>query len=241
MDTKFEFLQCKVNFRHFCENYIKLNHPKNGLIDFKMHDYQKRYAKFLKNHDYVIATKFRQGGFTTIDAAYCLWRLIFKRNDKTVIVAKQDREAVDICKMINHFISHLPDFLKPAIEDSSYYFLATETNKLHFRTPASLIGLQIDNCFIQEAAYIDGLERYWSIHLLQNCKRVVVTSTPDGDNNWFAKTYFDALEDKNPFSVYHCRYDEHPEYRKKEWVKDMQSALGSKLWQQEVLQQFYVI
>jgi hypothetical protein len=40
-----EFLKCAASFSYFCHKYVKIAHPKRGLLPFILYKYQKRVVK----------------------------------------------------------------------------------------------------------------------------------------------------------------------------------------------------
>ena len=55
-----EMKRCAEDFVYFCENYVKINDPTIGMINFTLYAYQKRYVEELQNNKFLITKKFRQ-------------------------------------------------------------------------------------------------------------------------------------------------------------------------------------
>src|SRR5688572_9965825 len=108
-----ELKRCAEDFVYFCETYIKIHHPTKGSVPFTLHEYQKRYVKHLEDNRFAIAKKFRQGGFTTLTVAWFVWRLLFKTDERMMVLSRTDREAQDVCWIARRMISALPEFLQP--------------------------------------------------------------------------------------------------------------------------------
>lgn len=106
-----EIKNCAESFVYFCEKYVKIVHPIRGLVPFILHDFQKRYIEHLGEHRFVIAKKFRQGGFSTLTIAWLLWRFLFKLDERNMAVTQTDREAVYLSSMMRKMIRELPEFL----------------------------------------------------------------------------------------------------------------------------------
>src|SRR4051812_2265787 len=88
-----EFELCSRDFTHFLRTYIKIIHPKRGMIPFEVYDYQKRLFEHYETNRFSILTKFRQGGFTTTTLLYALWLCMFRLDQRILFVTKSDREA----------------------------------------------------------------------------------------------------------------------------------------------------
>lgn len=213
-----------------------------GLIPFKLFDFQKRYVGDLEKHRFVIATKFRQGGFTTTTVAWLLWRSLFKVDESSMVMSKMDREAINTCWIARHFLKNLPDFLRPEMEKETDHELQfKDTNcRLSFYTPVAACGRALNYLFIDEAAFIKDMDQHWKAvyPTLSTGGHAIVLSTVNGVGNWFEETYFLAQKKENNFHIFHSSYTEHPDYDNEEWKGRMQCNLGMKAWQQEVLCQF---
>lgn len=239
-----EFKLCAESFTYFCENHIKVVHPKLGLVPLKLHDFQKRYVEHISTNRLVIAKKFRQGGFSTVNMAWLLWRLLFKLDERNMMLFKTDGEITRYHSWVfKRMIENLPDFLKPEFGKFNAHRIDVPSNNtsIEFYTPEASCGRQIDHLFIEEAAFIKDMDQHWKamwpcISFGRNC---VITSTPNGKGNWFHLTYIDAVENKNNFSVFEASYTEHPEYKNEAWAEEMKKNLGERGWRQEVLAEFW--
>jgi hypothetical protein len=49
-----EFLKCAASFSYFCHKYVKIAHPKRGLLPFILYKYQKRVVKEYESHRFNI-------------------------------------------------------------------------------------------------------------------------------------------------------------------------------------------
>lgn len=57
-----ELAKCSVDPTYFIENYIKVQHPARGAINFKPYDYQKKISTTIHNYKDVIIMCGRQMG-----------------------------------------------------------------------------------------------------------------------------------------------------------------------------------
>lgn len=237
-----EVIACARDFVHFCENYVKIVHPIKGLVDFKLHDFQKRYAKTLEDHRFVIGKKFRQGGFTTTNMAWIVWRLLFRLDERILVVCKSDREACWTSSVVKGILNQLPEWMVPEYGKFNDHRIENKETgcTVMFYTAEAARGQNVNYLFFEEAAFIPNMDAYWKCvwPCLSTGGHCVVMSTVNGKGNWFHKTYTDAAEGRNDFHVFECSYVEHPDYNNVEWVGKTREALGDRGWRQEVLGEF---
>jgi hypothetical protein len=88
-----ELEKCAKSFKYFAETYVKITHPKRGLIPFLLYPYQERCINDYDHHKHNIIRKFRQGGLTTLTVIWAMWRCMFKLDQKIMVLSKSDREA----------------------------------------------------------------------------------------------------------------------------------------------------
>jgi len=97
---KKEFLRCKSDPIHFISNYIKVVHPKRGLVNFNLYPFQRKILEEFKDHRFNILRKFRQAGCTTLVAAYCLYLCIFQPYTTIAILSKGQDESAEVISRI---------------------------------------------------------------------------------------------------------------------------------------------
>lgn len=241
-----ELRQCADSFVYFCENHVKISNRKGGLVLFKLYDYQKRFVEFIENNDFTIGTKFRQGGFTTIQTAWLVWRFIFKPGENNMVLTRTDRIVMDDYHRIAKSIwEELPDYMKPELQKQNMHTWIREANgvksSLSFFAWQASRGRMIDNLVLDEPAFWDKMDTAWKaiFPMVSEPKRkVIAMSTPNGLDNWFHETYREAEKGKNRFKVFRAMYWEHPEFSKPEWVAETKNNLGALGWEQEILQIF---
>lgn len=237
-----ELKLCAESFIYFCETYVKVIHYKKGLVPFILHDYQKRYVKFLEENRFVIATKFRQGGFSTLHAIWSLWRCLFKSDQRMMIVSKTDRECIWLSDRVKRAIQELPEWIIPEMDknnDHQKSFPETGST-IYFYTPEMARGRAASHWFFEEAAFIGNMDSHWKAMFptISTGSHVAITSTVNGTGNWFYQTYREAEKGRNDFKVFRCHYTENPEYAETDWAIETKKNLGAKGWRQEVLCEF---
>jgi hypothetical protein len=101
-----ELGKCAESFKYFAETYIKITHPKRGLVPFRLYPYQERCIKDYDTYKHNIIRKFRQGGLTTLTVLWAMWRCMFKLDQKIMVLSKSDREATGAGKKCSYRYEH---------------------------------------------------------------------------------------------------------------------------------------
>lgn len=234
---KAAYNRCAKSFEHFC-SYLKIHHHTKGEIAFDLYLYQKRLIEFYERNNFVIAKKFRQGGFTTVTLAYFLWLAVFRPSSNYGVISRTDREARYHGKILRRLIESLPTWLKPETTACKDHLIELKNgSKITLRTPSATVGCAFDFIFIDEPAFIGDMDKHWKAlyPTISNGGKCIAISTPNGDEGWFYDMYYNV---DCKFKHFVCSYEEHPEYRREKWIREMQKTLGPKAWRQEVLAEF---
>lgn len=240
---RLEYAKCAMDFFYFAQKYIRIIHPKKGLIPFICYKYQRRVIAEYDKHRFNIISKFRQGGLTTLTELWGMWRCMFKEDQQILFLSKTDSEAITAGEIVNTAAKHLPTWMQPSKDgkwnDHQKHFPDTG-GRMVFGTPERARGLAITYLILDEAAFIPEMEKHWKAMYptLSTGGNCIVISTVNGLGNWYEKEYHKAKKKKNKFHVIDLEFTEHPEYNKPEWVLDQKAQLGPKGWLQEVLRSF---
>lgn len=237
-----EFIKCAKSFAYFCHKYIKIAHPKYGLIPFCLFKYQKKTIEAYEANRFNILSKFRQGGLTTVTVNYALWKCMFDTDQQIMVMSKTDREAIAAGEIAKRALEYLPTWLRPRMSknnDHEKQFDDTGSS-LRFFTPEAARGKSCSIIVVDEAAFIPDMESHWKAMypVISTGGSCFIISTVNGVGNWYEETYTRAIKKKNEFNVIELDYWEHPEYNDPKWVEDTRKNLGEKGWQQEVLRSF---
>lgn len=239
-----ELLKCAMSFSYFCHKYVKIAHPRRGLIPFILYRYQKRCVQEYENHRFNILSKFRQGGLTTVTVLWCMWRSMFKLDETIMILSKSDREAIAAGEIVKRALMELPTWMKPEMEkNNDHQKIFSDTGcKLFFYTPEAARGRSITYLVLDEAAFIPQMEKHWKAMFptISTGGHCICVSTVNGVGNWYYDIFMGASKKppQNDFHVIELDYWEHPDYDDEEWVKQTRAQLGEKGWQQEVMRDF---
>jgi hypothetical protein len=237
-----ELLKCAMSFPYFCHKYIKIAHPKRGLIPFIPYKYQRRCCQEYENQRFNILSKFRQGGLTTVTVIWAIWRCLFKLDETIMVLSKSDREAIAAGEVAKRALIELPSWMKPEMEkNNDHQKIFSDTGcKLFFYTPEAARGRSITYLILDEAAYVPQMEKHWKAMFptISTGGHCICISTVNGVGNWYYDTFMGAKKGENDFFVIELDYWEHPDYDDEEWVKQTRAQLGEKGWLQEVMRDF---
>ncbi len=240
-----EILKCKNSFHYFCNKYVKITHPTDGLLSFVTYKYQRKTIDEYNNHRWNIIRKFRQGGLTTLSTIWAVWRCIFQENETIFFVSKTDREAIAAGTIAKRALEELPSWLRPAMKKSNEHENVFEHSKcnLYFYTIKAVRGKSITYLFIDEAAFIEGMDKHWAAlyPTLSGGGSCVIISTVNGMGGigeWYYQIYMGAERKENKFNIIRLNYTDHPDYNNPKWVEETRAQLGEDLWAQEVIGDF---
>jgi hypothetical protein len=238
-----EITKCAYSFPYFCTKYVKILHPKKGLIPFILYKYQKFVINEYENYRFNIIRKFRQGGLTTVTEVWGMWRCLFKLDQQIMFLSKTDREAIAAGEIINKSMQNLPDWLKPSPEgkwNDHHKQFHVQGGNMYFFAPEAARGRAITYLILDEAAFIPDMDKHWKAMYptISTGGNAIVISTVNGLGNWYQETYYNARDKKNDFNRIDLEYIQHPDYHNDKWVKEQKAQLGEKGWQQEVLGSF---
>jgi hypothetical protein len=237
-----EMLKCALSFSYFCHKFVKITHPKKGLLPFILYKYQKRVVQDYESNRFCILSKFRQGGLTTVTVIWSLWRCLFKLDETIMILSKSDREAIAAGEIVKRALEELPKWMRPDMsKNNDHQKLFSDTGcKMFFYTPEAARGRSITYLILDEAAFIPQMEKHWKAMFptISTGGHCICISTVNGVGNWYYDTFKDAEKEQNDFHVIELDYWEHPEYNDPDWVRATRAQLGEKGWLQEVMRDF---
>jgi hypothetical protein len=233
-----EFEKCYNDFSYFCRSYVKIIHPKRGLVAFELYDFQKRVVSEYEIHQYNIVRKFRQAGLTTVTVIWGLWRCLFRQDQRIMVLTKSDREARGVSKIVQGVKMNLPPWLQPEmLNDNDHEKEFADTGGvMWFFTCTAARSRALTYLIIDEAAFIPNMNEHWKAMYptLSTGGSCIAISTVNGIGNWYEETYTKAEDHKNQFHRIDLNYREHPDYNNPVWEKRTRANLGPKGWAQEI-------
>lgn len=231
-----ELKKCSKNILHFAENYFYIVNLDRGREKIKLHNYQKRILRALRDNRFVVFLSSRQSGKTTLMTIYALWISCFFDDQRILIVANKEQTAINIFKRVRLAYEQLPNYLKPgAVEYGKTSMVLGNGSSIGISTTSSDAG-RGDSCnvlILDELAFIDNgmVQDFWkSVYpIISSSKKskIFVASTPNGTGNLFHELYSGAIENSNGWHAERVDWWEVPG-RDEDWKEKTVRSLGSK-------------
>jgi hypothetical protein len=208
----------------------------HGRVPYKILPDHKVLLRDYEKHNFVIFKKYRQGGFTTFNLIYAIWKAVTGMDRRIVFVTKYDREAIGLSYIVKRM--ELGDLVERQTNHETTF---ANGSSICYMSASAGKGRSCNWLFIDEAAFFENMHDTWKCLYpsLSAGARCVVYSTPNGtDKNWFHQTYFDALKKRNSFHVSDVHYLHHPNYATEDKRRTYRENLGDKAYLQEVKAEF---
>jgi hypothetical protein len=232
---------------YFCKKYVKIQHPTKGRVPFELYPYQEDMINTFFKYRYSIALTARQMGKTTCAAGFLLWKAMFEPDTTILIAANKYVQALEIMDRIKFAYENLEQYnwLRAGVVEYNKGTISFDNgSKIISRATAkdSGRGLSISLLYVDEFAFVqpNKAEEFWSAisPTLATGGSCIVTSTPNNDEDEFAKIWFAAnnnINDEgevipegvgnNGFKPIEVTWRHHPD-RDEEWAKTQQGQLG---------------
>ena len=222
-----EYTQCMKDPLYFIENNIRNVSLDEGLVPFKMYDFQKEMVGTFHKNRFTICKLPRQSGKSTTIIAYLLHYVLFNGNVNVAILANKAATARDLLGRLQLAYEHLPKWLQQGVMSWNKGSLELENGSkiLASSTSASAVrGGSYNIIFLDEFAYVPSnvAEQFFSsvYPTISSGKttKVMIVSTPHG-MNMFYKLWTDAENERNTYVPIEVHWSEVPG-RDEEWKKE---------------------
>ena len=202
-----EYIKCSEDPVYFILNYIKIVSLDEGVIPFRMYDFQVDMVQKFHDNRFNIAKLPRQSGKSTIVTAYLLWYVLFNQNVNVAILANKAATAREMLGRLQLSYENLPKWLQQGILQWNRGSLELENGSkiLAASTSASAVrGMSFNVIFLDEFAFVPNhiADQFFSsvYPTVSSGKstKVIIISTPHG-MNMFYKLWHDAEKGKNEY------------------------------------------
>ena len=219
-----EYKKCMDDPQYFIQNYIMIVSLDDGLVPFKLYDFQKEMVGTFHNNRFTICKLPRQSGKSTTIIAYLLHYVLFNPTVNVAILANKAATARDLLGRLQLAYEHLPKWLQQGVMSWNKGSLELENGSkiLASSTSASAVrGGSYNIIFLDEFAYVPAnvAEQFFSsvYPTISSGKttKVMIVSTPHG-MNMFYKLWVDAEEQRNEYVPIEVHWSEVPG-RDAEW------------------------
>ena len=213
-----EYLKCKEDPVYFALNYVKIVQVDEGLIPFRMYDFQKELVKKFHNNRFNIAKLPRQTGKSTVVVSYLLHYALFNDSANIGILANKASTARDLLGRLQTAYENLPKWLQQGVIAWNKGSMELENGSkiMAASTSASAVrGMSFNIIFLDEFAFVPNhiaddffSSVYPTISSGQKTK-VIIISTPYGMNHFY-KLWVDAQNQRNNYIWTEVHWSEVP-------------------------------
>ena len=221
-----EYIKCRDNPVYFTEKYLKIVNIDEGLMDFKMYDFQKEMMHKFHTNRFCIAKLPRQSGKSTIVTTYLLHYALFNANVNVAILANKAATAREMLSRLQLSYENLPRWMQQGIVAWNRGSLELENGSklIAASTSASAVrGMSFNIVFLDEFAFIPNhiCDQFFSsvYPTISSGKKskVIIISTPNG-MNMFYKMWEDSLKGRNEYINHEVHWSQVPG-RDEKWKK----------------------
>lgn len=237
-----ELKKCRENILHFAENYFYIINLDEGKQKIKLHPYQKKALRMIRDNRFSLLLFSRQTGKSTISTIYMLWTAIFFNDQKIMLVANKENTAKEIFKRIRLAYEQLPNWLKSPVqyygleslelENGSRISISTTTGTAGRGSAANLL-------FVDEADWIEPhlLNEFWaSVYPIISSSmksKIIMASTPRDTAGLFYRLYSGSVKGENEWQSLKILWNEVPG-RTEKWKQQTMASLSDVgMWRRE--------
>ena len=112
-----ETVKCRENILHFAEGYFFIINLDEGRQKIKLHPFQKKTLRMIRDNRFNLLLFSRQASKTTLATIYLLWHAIFNKDQHILLVANKEDTAKEIFSRVRLAFEELPNWLKPAVKE----------------------------------------------------------------------------------------------------------------------------
>ena len=213
-----EFIKCKKDPIYFAKNYIKIVSLDEGLVHFKMWDFQEELIKNFHENRFNICKMPRQTGKSTTCVAYLLHYIVFNDSVNVGILANKAATARELLGRLQTAYENLPKWMQQGILSWNKGSMELENGSkiLAASTSASAVrGMSFNIIFLDEFAFVPNhiAEAFFSsvYPTITSGKstKVIMVSTPCGMNHFY-RYWHDAQRGKNEYTATEVHWSEVP-------------------------------
>lgn len=226
-----EYIKCSQDPLYFIETYMKIINVDDGLVNFKLHDYQKDMLEAATENRFVCLATARQVGKSTVICGYILWYVLFHSTKTIGILANKEKTAVEILKKVMDGYQYLPHWLQQGVKEWNKGSFVLENNSRCIASATSgdsIRGYSLNLILIDEAAFVDNWDEFFTstFPTISSGKttKVILVSTPNGLNHFY-DIVDGAEKGKNNYKLVKVTWDQVPG-RDAKWKEDILKGLN---------------
>jgi hypothetical protein len=248
-----EFEQCCDKTHgslYFMTNFMKIQHPTKGGMQFTPFDYQLDLIKNYNEYRYSINMLGRQMGKTTVAAGYLLWYAMFMSDSTILVASNKGSGASEIMQRIRYAYENCPDHIRAGVVEYNKGSITFDNGSRivsSTTTETTGRGMSLTLVYLDEFAFVRPTiaKEFWTSlsPTLATGGKCIVTSTPNNDDDTFANIWagankqFDEFGNQkdvgiNGFRPYLAIWDAHPD-RDAAWAAQERNSIGEERFRRE--------
>ncbi len=213
-----EFLKCAQDPVYFAQKYVKIINLDEGLVPFKMYDFQEKLVHNFHNNRFNICKMPRQSGKSTTVVSYLLHYAIFNDSVTVGILANKAQTARDLLGRLQIAYENLPKWMQQGIIawNKGSMELENKSKIIAASTSASAVrGMSFNIIFLDEFAFIpnhiadDFFSSVYPTISSGKSTKVIIVSTPRGMNHFY-RLWHDAELGRNEYITTDVHWSEVP-------------------------------
>lgn len=223
-----EFAKCARDPVYFLNNYGYVYDIRKSKVDkLTCFEYQENAVRNFVNFQNNIVLKSRQTGMSVITAGLVVWMLLFKLDQRILIVANDGAGAIRFLGTVKQYFQFLPKFLfdpdtQGEKDNEKYFSIKNYEGKISWvKAVASSKnagrGESLTMLILDETAFIENAEDIWmaaGLALSATQGKCIMISTPQGTGNLYHRTWVGTKKSENDFKPFEIHWTQHPVYQK---------------------------
>ena len=213
-----EYQKCMEDPIYFIKNYIKIVSLDDGLVPFRLYDFQEKIVETIHNDRFTICKMPRQSGKSTTMVSYILHYILFNPNMNVAILANKAATARDILGRLQLAYENLPKWLQQGVVswNKGSVDLENGSRVVASSTSSSAVrGGSYNMIFLDEFAFVptnvaeDFFSSVYPTISSGKTTKVIIVSTPNG-MNLFYKLWVDAEHKRNSYNIVDVHWSQVP-------------------------------
>src|SRR6056300_266387 len=235
-----EYQKCMEDPIYFIKNFIKIVSLDEGLVPFRLYDFQEQIVNTIHENRFTICKLPRQSGKSTTLVSYVLHYILFNANMNVAILANKASTARDILSRLQLAYENLPKWLQQGVMSWNKGSIDLENGSrvVASSTSSSAVrGGSYNMLFLDEFAFVpqnvaeDFFSSVYPTISSGKSTKVVIVSTPNG-MNLFYKLWTDAENGRNSYNIVDVHWSQVPG-RDDKWKEETIANTSQEQFQRE--------
>jgi hypothetical protein len=235
-----EYITCSKDPVYFAMKYIKIVNVDEGLMPFRMWEFQKEMIRTYHENRFSITKCPRQVGKTTTSVAYLLWVTLFSSDQNIAVLANKGSLARDILAKYQLAYENLPMWLQQGVVtwnkgnvelENGSKIIAASTSSSAVRGGAFNIVFLDEFAFVPANIANEFFNSVYPVISSGKTTKIIIVSTPNG-MNLFYKLWMDAIGKKNGYKTFEIHWSMVPG-RDEKWKEETIKNTSEEQFRQE--------